>query len=464
MVTFDDVLPTLLRVCESRGFASVQKATVVRDLRGRIRLALRINSEARPSVDVAALELDLSAALGDWFAPPLLGPGASQQLARLRDSVLRQDSPWLNATWEDALGGSVRPPLGRWHLIERHLSKLDWTSSAQATTPWPLIAQKPAIVTFYSFKGGVGRTTILVSTAWQLALDGKRVVAIDLDVEAPGLGSLLGASARRGVVDFLVDHAATKQVTLDGVISPASALNDVSHLVDVVTAGNLDYGYFEKLARLDFLGSGLLDPSVRSPVREALRALLSALAHQNPPPDYILIDSRAGLHDVAGLSLHDLAHVDVLVGRDSDQSYKGLHLTVAALSQRRKLEDIRCVVVQSLAPDDRGSSEYGRVTEEYRIQSHSAFAEHVYPRETEEAEARVSHEVGGVEEQSVLDEDGIAELDDDTAAHYPRVVRFQPRLLRFTSIGERRAELLDQDFKVVKDRIVELCTPEQRGA
>lgn len=36
--------------------------------------------------------------------------------------------------------------------------------------------------------------------------------------------------------------------------------------------------------------------------------------------NYILLDSRAGLHDLAGLSLHNLAHVDVLVGRDSDQS------------------------------------------------------------------------------------------------------------------------------------------------
>ena len=43
------------------------------------------------------------------------------------------------------------------------------------------------IVTFYSFKGGVGRTTALGITAARLAQDGHRVLCIDLDLEAPGL-------------------------------------------------------------------------------------------------------------------------------------------------------------------------------------------------------------------------------------------------------------------------------------
>ncbi len=45
------------------------------------------------------------------------------------------------------------------------------------------------VVTFYSFKGGVGRTMALANVAWILASRGKRVLAVDWDVEAPGLHS-----------------------------------------------------------------------------------------------------------------------------------------------------------------------------------------------------------------------------------------------------------------------------------
>ena len=43
------------------------------------------------------------------------------------------------------------------------------------------------IFTFYSWKGGVGRTMTLASAGVQLARRGKRVLLIDWDLEAPGL-------------------------------------------------------------------------------------------------------------------------------------------------------------------------------------------------------------------------------------------------------------------------------------
>ena len=53
-------------------------------------------------------------------------------------------------------------------------------------------------------QGGVGRTTLLASVPWQLALQQKRVIVVDLDLEALGIGALLGATAQRGVVDALM--------------------------------------------------------------------------------------------------------------------------------------------------------------------------------------------------------------------------------------------------------------------
>ena len=45
------------------------------------------------------------------------------------------------------------------------------------------------VITFYSFKGGVGRTLALVNVGAHLALQGKSVLLVDFDLEAPGLDS-----------------------------------------------------------------------------------------------------------------------------------------------------------------------------------------------------------------------------------------------------------------------------------
>ena len=43
------------------------------------------------------------------------------------------------------------------------------------------------IITFYSYKGGTGRSMALANVAWILAANEKRVLVIDWDLEAPGV-------------------------------------------------------------------------------------------------------------------------------------------------------------------------------------------------------------------------------------------------------------------------------------
>ena len=43
------------------------------------------------------------------------------------------------------------------------------------------------VCTFYSFKGGVGRTLALVNSAIELSTRGKNVLVVDFDLEAPPL-------------------------------------------------------------------------------------------------------------------------------------------------------------------------------------------------------------------------------------------------------------------------------------
>jgi len=67
-------------------------------------------------------------------------------------------------------------------------------------------------VAFYSFKGGVGRSTALAAFAIHRAREGERVAVIDADLDAPGIGTLLaadaeGTTARWGVADYLLERA-----------------------------------------------------------------------------------------------------------------------------------------------------------------------------------------------------------------------------------------------------------------
>jgi len=52
----------------------------------------------------------------------------------------------------------------------------------------------PYIFTFYSFKGGVGRSMALMNVAYTLAGWGRHVLVVDMDLEAPGLSGFLHRS------------------------------------------------------------------------------------------------------------------------------------------------------------------------------------------------------------------------------------------------------------------------------
>ena len=80
------------------------------------------------------------------------------------------------------------------------------------------------IITFYSYKGGTGRTMALANVAWILASVGRRVLVIDWDLEAPGLHHyfrpfLSDPDLERtpGMIDFFAEFAeAARREAQDG--------------------------------------------------------------------------------------------------------------------------------------------------------------------------------------------------------------------------------------------------------
>src|SRR5215467_559283 len=113
------------------------------------------------------------------------------------------------------------------------------------------------IVTFYSFKGGTGRSMALANVAWILACAGKKVLAIDWDLEAPGLHRYFypflvdkELTASDGVIDWVMDYA------LEAVSTSREGSSGVewykSHANILRFALALDYE-FPRGGRLDFV-------------------------------------------------------------------------------------------------------------------------------------------------------------------------------------------------------------------
>lgn len=453
-MTFDDVLPTLLRVCEEfAGISDIERACAVRDLRGCVRLVVKPkNALASTDIDGLVHKLGewLAAALGKYFVRPILATCTTdanpRESARVAVSMMSAARAWDDARYTDRLGNEQAATAGRWCLLERRLSKQTWLEPGQAGEAWALTEGAPAIATFYSFKGGVGRTTALASCAWQLARAGKKVVVLDLDLEAPGLSTLFGADSDRGMLDALVDTLAGEPPRdLSAYSAPARALGTEDALrVTVFPAGRLDIGYLEKLGRLDFVSNHILDAGDVSGVEKALRALLGKI-RGSLGPDYILIDSRAGLHDLAGLSLHGLAHVDVLVSRATEQAYQGLDITVRALGLRKSEKELRCLVVHSLAPRPRDKELLEGERNAFLSRSHQIFERHIYEHEDEHEDAPDENAPG---------------LNDTSAAHYPIVLHQDENLERFDLLMSVEPQLFSEPYVKLKERLVALCRPE----
>ena len=181
---------------------NLKSVTIIRDIYGKIRLYLEQNDSFKPKeAEISALEHSLSQKLGHYYGDDIWLQQDNQDGYKSLVEVIL--SKRVRAEWDDA---TVLP---RWYILERHIAKKAWTDTDLGSPPWDQEhvdkQNKPAIVTFFSFKGGVGRTTGLVACAITLARQGHRVAIVDLDLEAPGLRTIFfpDDDENPGVIDYL---------------------------------------------------------------------------------------------------------------------------------------------------------------------------------------------------------------------------------------------------------------------
>ena len=352
----------------------LQSVTIIRDVNGKIRLFLDLSEGQKPQeVNTTNLVRLLSEKLGPYYGKDIWLPAGENDAYKALIDTIKAERDF--ASWDDEL------VLPRWYILERHIAKQAWTDKKVGEPPWKqeLVYEKrkPAIVSFFSFKGGVGRTSTLVATALTLARNGHRVAIVDLDLEAPGLATIFSHdnSNNFGVIDYLLEK---KIQTNDWKlrthlinINERTLRGNNGESLQLLPAGTVDRDYLEKLARLDF--QNLVDGELRSTMGDMLKELQSAAE----PLDFILMDARAGFHDIGGLAIANLSHTAVIFGTQSRQSWAGLTHVIRHLASPGVDERLPLILVHSMAP---ALGIPGREQEltEFREKAYTIFQENYY--------------------------------------------------------------------------------------
>ncbi len=220
------------------------------------------------------------------------------------------------------------------------------------------------ILTFYSYKGGVGRTMALANTACALAQSKRRVLVIDWDLEAPGLERYfnsvldepLDTQSRPGVVDLVdlgIEHHLEQWRSA---IFPLQ-IEPLEGRIDYISAGRRDDEYSSRLHQIDW-GSLFEKASLGVRLEELRNSWLDDY-------DFVLIDSRTGATDIGGICTVHLADLLLVLFTANEQSLAGtLEITERVKKARQHLPfDRDFLVTIPIAGRDESRTEYSLALE-----------------------------------------------------------------------------------------------------
>jgi hypothetical protein len=207
------------------------------------------------------------------------------------------------------------------------------------------------IITFYSYKGGTGRSMALANVAWILASSGKRVLVIDWDLEAPGLHRYFAPFlidpelfSSEGLIDYVWELSTSALTPVEGTASgDGAALAELADLeehvvpvdwpfpgegaLDLVPAGRQSPTYAERVNAFSWdnfyerLGGG----KVLNTLREELRREY----------DFVLVDSRTGVSDTSGICTVHMPDALVVLFTLNKQGIRGAAAVAASVREHR---------------------------------------------------------------------------------------------------------------------------------
>jgi MinD-like ATPase involved in chromosome partitioning or flagellar assembly len=199
------------------------------------------------------------------------------------------------------------------------------------------------VITFYSFKGGVGRSLAAANFAIYLARLGLKTVIIDLNLEAPSLVAKLGVDMKpdqKGILDYVLSFQkgslpeSVEPYLVPVAIKVASVSSETS--IWLMPAGHwFTNNYYYELSALNWNAS-----------TRAFRGLLEQL-QARLEPEYVVIDSRGGLSEATGAINLELADEVVIFSTLSNENVEAIRqLSVMIKKESSQKESGRKVSIK----------------------------------------------------------------------------------------------------------------------
>lgn len=391
-IVFQQALDIALGITEALGTTLGNEIVLVRDLRGRIRPVIPTKKKKDwPELDTyrTALSAQLGAYAFDAERTVLFKDELTEPDVVLSERRLLKQSNGLGI-----------------YLLDRQIIGQDWMRDAlQRTTTNPR-------VTFYGLKGGVGRSTALVNWAWHLAEQGKKVLVFDLDLESPGISSSLLPPDHLpdyGVVDWFVEDGVGQAQIVEGELMARSPLGQgLDGEISVIPAYGAKTGdYLPKLARCYAEFSGDQPESWA----ERLQKCVERMERQYMP-DVVILDSRAGLHDIAAVLATRMEAITLLFAIDTPQTWKGYELLFKHWHSHPQVKTFRTnlQIIAGMVPDT-GRDDY---LQGFKEHAWDVFRDNLY-------------DATGPDDLNTFSFD----LDDESAPHAPVPIFWHRALMEF---------------------------------
>lgn len=205
-----------------------------------------------------------------------------------------------------------------------------------------LLALLMQTITFYSYKGGTGRSLALANAARYLARLEFSVVALDFDLEAPGLHYKFSSdpdqhpvSIEVGVLDylheFIVKGNRPKAISGFAVDIPVPAID--KPLLHLIPAGPSEFGeYWSMLCALDWHSMFYSEDAKGVEMFLDLKNRIS----DEMNPDFLLIDSRTGITEMGGVATTLLADQVVCLVLPTRENLEGTRAVLRSIKRSRR--------------------------------------------------------------------------------------------------------------------------------
>lgn len=312
MIHYDKILNTAIQVIEEL-WKDEKKATayIIQNVYGKLQIYVDVDDEKL----ISCIKGQLEDRIEYWL-------GACGSL---------QENGFVKAEIESYIKTHSAARERIW-IIEKYLTNVYWNEGAARNKKLNLQSK---LICFYSYKGGVGRTTTMVMSAIEMAKRGKKIVMVDFDLEAPGVASIFPNEgiSQYGLLDYLVESSVCgNELQIDEYMYPVSDychVNQAGGEIYVIPAYGKIVENDVELYRKCLMRFNLDMPvymGKSTPIDGLLKKIDAFIK-----PDYIFIDTRSGLHQIGGITLSRYSDMAVLFFYGSRQNVEGMKMVLPIL-------------------------------------------------------------------------------------------------------------------------------------